>query len=363
MNKILLCGLSAALLTLPNLANAQTALSYGSSNLRGDDHAPIGVMGDHLHGKGEWMVSYRFMRMHMEDNRIDDSSVSPETIATTIPNRFAGTPMQPATLRVVPLEMTTNMHMVGGMYAPSDNITLMAMANYIDREMNHVTFQGGAGTTRLGEFKTSAHGFGDTTIAALIRLHKDDVHNIHLNTGLSLPTGSIDEEDDVLAPDGNRPRLRMPYAMQLGSGTFDAKPGITYYGHQGRYGWGAQYAGTFRLGRNSEDYSWGDKHQLSTWASYSFTPSVSLSGRITAETESQIDGIDSEIVAPVQTANPDNYGGERISASLGLNTVIRNGALKGHRFAIEGTIPVYQNLNGPQLERDHMITFGWQKAF
>jgi len=362
MNKLIMCGLSAVLIAIPSTANAQN-LSYGSGGLSADDHAPIGVMGDHLHGKGDWMVSYRFMRMHMEDNRIDDSSVSAEKIATNIPNRFFGIPGQPPTLRVVPTEMTTNMHMLGGMYAPTDNVTLMAMANYIDRDMDHITFQGGAGTTRLGNFTTETNGFGDTNLSALIRLYQDDVHNVHINTGLSIPTGSIDEEDDVLAPNNTRPTLRLPYAMQLGSGTFDAKPGITYYGNDGRFGWGTQYMGTFRLGRNSEDYSLGDKHQITAWGSYSLTPAVSLSARMTAETESDIDGIDNEIIAPVQTANPDNYGGERVSASLGLNTVIRNGALKGHRFALEATVPVYQNLNGPQLERDHMITLGWQKAF
>lgn len=358
MKKLIMCGLSAALLTLPNSAQAQS-LAFGSDGLQANDHAPIGVMGDHLHGKGEWMVSYRFMRMHMEDNRDGTDSLSPEEIVTNFANPFAG----PATLRVVPTEMTTNMHMLGAMYAPTDNVTLMAMANYIDREMDHITFQGMAGTTRLGNFTTEANGLGDTRLSALIRLYKDDKHNLHLNTGLSLPTGSIDEEDDVLTPMNTRQRLRMPYAMQLGSGTFDALPGITYYGTQGRYGWGTQYMGTFRLGRNSEDYSLGDKHQLTAWGSYAFTLAISLSGRITAETESQIDGTDSQITAPVQTANPDNYGGERVSASLGLNTVVRDGMLKGHRFAIEATIPVYQDLNGPQMERDHMITFGWQKAF
>ncbi|NBD18196.1 MAG: hypothetical protein GVY04_19270 [Cyanobacteria bacterium] len=28
---------------------------------RPDGHAPIGVMGDHVHGQGEWMLSYRYM--------------------------------------------------------------------------------------------------------------------------------------------------------------------------------------------------------------------------------------------------------------------------------------------------------------
>ena len=31
-------------------------------------HAPIGVTGDHRQGKDEWMVSYRYMRMSMQDN-------------------------------------------------------------------------------------------------------------------------------------------------------------------------------------------------------------------------------------------------------------------------------------------------------
>ena len=33
---------------------------------RPDGHAPISVMGDHMHAMGEWMVSYRYMTMDME---------------------------------------------------------------------------------------------------------------------------------------------------------------------------------------------------------------------------------------------------------------------------------------------------------
>ncbi len=157
--------------------------------------------------------------------------------------------------------------------------------------------------------------------------------------------------------------LRLPYAMQLGTGTYDLLPGITYNGTKDKFGWGAQYAGTFSMGDNDEGYSWGDKHQMSLWGSYLIAPAVSLSARITAEQESQISGIDDEILAPVQTADPDNFGGRRVSTSLGINTVIPNGALKGHRFSAEVTLPVYQDLNGPQMERDHMITLGWSKAF
>ena len=326
---------------------------------RADSHAPIGVMGDHRHKAGEWMVSYRFMRMHMEGNRDGTDSLSPDEIVTTTPNPFA----PPPTLRVVPLEMDTDMHMLGGMYAPSDWLTLMVMGQYLDREMEHLTYAGMAGTTELGRFTTKAQGLGDTTVSGLVGLYDDKTHHLHLNAGLSLPTGSIKEEDDVLTPMGTTPRLRLPYAMQLGSGTYDLLPGITYYGNAGNWGWGTQYRATFRLGENSQDYALGDKHQLTAWVSYLWTSAFSTSLRATAETEGQIEGMDTNIMAPVQTANPDNYGGERLSLSAGANYLFQNGPLEGHRVAFEVTAPVYQNLNGPQMERDYAITIGWQKAF
>ena len=60
-----------------------------------DAHAPIGVMGDHTHAQGEWMFSYRFMHMSMEDNLVDSSNRSPEEIVSSEANRFANPPMQP----------------------------------------------------------------------------------------------------------------------------------------------------------------------------------------------------------------------------------------------------------------------------
>lgn len=56
-------------------------------------------------------------------------------------------------------------------------------------------------------------------------------------------------------------------------------------------------------------------------------------------------------------------GGTRLDVPLGLNIHFPGGALKGHRIAAEWHIPVYQNLNGPQLETDWLLTVGWQKSF
>ena len=108
------------------------------------DHAPIGVMGDHRHAKGEWMVSYRYMHMDMAGAQIGTNDVDADTIATTIPNRFFGNPGQPPTLRIVPTEMRMGMHMAGMMYGLNDTITLMAMVNYVTKEMDHITYSVGS---------------------------------------------------------------------------------------------------------------------------------------------------------------------------------------------------------------------------
>ncbi|GAB5470877.1 MAG: transporter [Rhodospirillales bacterium] len=337
--------------------------SEGLAPIQADAHAPIGVMGDHMHKAGEWMISYRFMHMRMGGNKIGTDYVSAEEIATTQPNTFFGMPGQPPTLRIVPTSMNTNMHMFGAMYAPTDWVTLMVMGNFVTKSMEHTTFQGGMGTTQLGTFETNSSGFGDTKISALGKIYEDEVHHLHLNGGLSLPSGSITKEGRILTPMGGTPVVRLPYAMQLGSGTVDLMPGVTYTGNWDKLGWGAQYGSTIRLFRNSQDYALGNLHQLTAWGSYEPLPWISGSLRLTGQTSGQIKGQDPNIAGPVQTANPDNYGGQRLDAGFGVNLVGQDGILRGNRLGLEFTVPFYQNLNGPQMAANWAVVVGFQKSF
>ncbi|MEM9502194.1 MAG: transporter [Pseudomonadota bacterium] len=330
-----------------------------SSGINALDHAPIGVMGDHRHAKGEWMISYRFMHMDMEGIQIGTDSVTPEQVATTIPNRFFGAPGQPPTLRIVPTSMRMDMHMAGVMYGLSDQVTLMVMGNYITKEMDHITFQGGMGTTQLGTFRTRTADLGDTKVSALIGL----TDTIHLNAGVSIPTGTITEEDDILTPTGATPTVRTPYPMQIGTGTWDLEPGITYRDQNDSFGWGAQIKGTIRLGDNDQGYAFGDRAMATLWGAAAITPGVAVSGRLQAETLGQIEGIDPMIVGPVQTANPDFQGGETVTAFAGVNFAVTGGSLKGWRLGVEGGIPLLQDLNGPQMPTDYTLTVGVQKSF
>jgi len=352
--KQLLCGAAGAAL----LACAP-AFAHEPGAVRADSHAPIGVMGDHIHEKGEWMVSYRVMRMEMEGSRDGTDSLTPDEI-TGFAHPFA----PPPGLRVAPTRMTMDMHMIGAMYAPSNRVTLMAMVNYLENEMDHVTFQGMAGTTRLGEFTTRSSGFGDTKIAALIGLQDTAAARTHVTLGASLPTGSIDKTAAVLTPMNMRPVLTLPYAMQLGSGTVDPTAAITHVRSPSmHWRFGVQASAVWRLYDTDADYQLGDDYQATAWASWSPVAAWSFSARAKARVWGEIEGRDGRIGAPVQTANPANYGGETLEAGLGVNWAGQAGVLRGHRFAAEALLPLHRDLNGPQMETDWSLTLGWQYAF
>lgn len=309
------------------------------------------------------MVSYRFMHMDMGGTRKGTMAIDPDTIATTVPNRFFGRPGQPPTLRVVPLEMRTDMHMIGVMYAPVDWVTLMAMGSYVSKSMSHRTYRGGMGTNDLGGFTTAPDGFGDTSLAAIFPIKKTHDFEFSVKAGVSIPTGSTTRTAQVLTPMNMQPTLRLPYAMQLGSGTWDLQPGATVSKRSGPWGWGAQYAGTIRTGTNREGYRLGDSHVATAWVSRRFAPWISASLRVSGRTTGNIRGIDPMIVAPVQTADPANYGGERLDVHFGTNLIGTGGGLKGLRLGMELGLPIVQDLNGPQMEGNWMLTLGVQKAF
>lgn len=216
------------------LAAGASAQEWTSA--RPDGHAPLAVMGDHTHSRGEVMLSYRFMRMSMDGNRMDTGPVTPAEVL--------------ADFMVTPLRMSMTMHMAGLMVAPSDRLTLMATASYVRLEMDHRTRMG-------GEFTTTASGVGDIKVSGLLELFNRNRQALHLNLGVSVPTGSIEMADvtPASAPD----EAILPYPMQIGSGTTDLLPGVTYLGQVDHWSWGAQARATIRMGENDRSYRLGKR--------------------------------------------------------------------------------------------------------
>ena len=306
------------------------------SSARPDGHAPLGVMGDHTHGKGEVMVSYRYMLMDMDGNRDGTDSISNAEVLEDFP--------------VTPTNMTMEMHMLGIMYAPSDNLTLMTMIPYVFKDMDHVT--------RMGvEFTTESEGFGDIQLGGLYKILDRNNQRVHLNLGLSFPTGSIDERGDTPTADN----AVLPYPMQIGSGTFDLRPGITYLGQSNDWSWGAQANSVLRLGDNGEDYQLGNEFGLTAWGAYRWNEWFSTSVRLNGRTWGDIEGADSRLNPNlIPTADPDLRNGTNLFLGLGVNFYIPKGSLKGSRIAVELEFPLLRDLDGPQLETDLQLTAGLQ---
>ena len=366
-------ALTAAAILTSTYAQAQHAghMGPGPSQMSGDggpmagqhmmQPPPAGVMGAHLAGKGKVMLMYTPMFMKMDGSRIGTKSVSPETIVTTVPNRFDMNPapgIQPATLRIAPDEMSMEMHMLSGMYGITDSISLMVMTAYVEKRMTMITFQGPAGATRLGVTEGSTEGLGDTTLALAFNLWKGHGHRVNGTLGVSIPTGSIDEKGTMLMPHDAMMTMRSSYGMQLGTGTYDLVPSLTYMGNSGRLGWGAQYKARIALeDENDEGYRWGNQHEVTAWLSYGLTEGLSGTARLAASTQDQIHGADPNIRGIFQGTYPEFYGGDRIEAFLGLNGHMRLGDGTMARLGVEAGVPLYQDLNGPQLQRDWSLAF------
>ncbi len=301
--------------------------------------APIGVMGGHTHSDGDVMFTYRYMTMHMDGNRDGKKRISQAEVL--------------ANYMVTPTSMDMSMHMFGAMYAPTNKLTLMAMLPYVKNSMKHVTRTG-------RKFTTNAEGIGDVKVSGLYKLLNHDVHQVHLNMGISLPTGSIDEHDDTPAAND----AKLPYPMQLGSGTYDLMPGITYLGNSSSYSWGAQALATIRLGENNNDYTLGNKVELTSWLERKWSSSFSTSLRVKAQRWGDIDGADPDLnPMMISTADPELRAGSRADILVGFNYNAHKGAFKGNRLTFEIAKPVYQKLDGPQLETDLILTAGWQYSF
>ena len=340
-------------------------------------HAPLGVMGDHAHGGGELMFSYRFMGMAMSGLREGTLPIATEAAL----HDYA----------TVPISMQMQMHMFGAMFAPHDSVTLMAMISYRENSMEmegaHLHTSGDHDHP-VGHHSMATSGPGDLRLSALIPLLNTSNADLLFNAGVSLPTGAI----DLKGTHGGDALTFLSYPMQLGSGSFELRPGATFAGTHESWSYGLQTRAAIPLNDNNRDYRlaptigstlWAAR-KLNDWVSVSLRGSFENSGNIMVSTEhtemeASADEHDHAAhhshAAPTKTAqpyymsptmDPKLQGGTRGNLAAGVNLIFpdRLGRiLAGQRFAVEFQMPVYQNLDGPQMELDWTLIAGWQYAF
>lgn len=302
-------------------------------------YAPAGIMGDHQHGKGKLMFSYRFMYMDMNGLRAGDSRTSFSDHIGMGPGRYM----------VLPRNMQMEMHMIGAMYGLTDKQTLTVMVPYIRNIMDHTTMMG-------ADFDTESDGLGDITVGLLHELYRKDSLDVQLHLAFGLPTGSIKSTDDTPAGDGSL----LPYPMQIGSGSFSFKPKVTVTYIDGPWSYGAQLAGTIFLGQNNSGYRRGEIVTANIWAGRDVTKKLRATLRLQATNEADYHGQNPRLnTAMIPTADSQLRGRTRIDVFPGLDYLLTD----SHRLAVELGLPAYEKVDGINLETDYTLNVTWQTAF
>lgn len=311
--------------------------------IRGDDVEVEKSIGD------RFRFGYEYVQARFEDYQNGTTKLS---VADVFAAGFA----------VVPAEITQEAHLFKIGYELNRRTVVNLQIPMIRQSTFHYGPKGGM----FEEFTIDTQGIGDIGLSASYVAWTRENHAIVLDGGFSLPTGSTDEL-------GRTPRSAtfdtiVPYTMQLGSGTVDFKPAITYVGHSDWLEWGTRAQGNLRLGRNSRDYSLSNRFAFRNWVTLSTFKSFQPTLRLATEIWDRIHGADTDLFiirpdgsrfTPAPVTDPALFGGEKVSVGLSLRFPFRSGLFKGQSIEIDGGIPVYQRLNGPQPGETWRFGIAW----
>ena len=319
-------------------------------------HPPlsIGVMGN-MHPKG-FMFSIRHGFMRMKNNILDGNNISNSEILS-ISNQTGN---NPSNLSIIPENMEAKMTMVEGMYAVSNSLTLMVMGTYLSKEMNLSTYSPHMDKDLIGKFNTSTSDLSDFTASALFKIRENDLSKWHGEISYQKSIGSSDETGEVITPMGMRLEKILPYGMQSGDGAARLVFGLTNIRKLNEQ---IGFGGQIRRKVVVDDLSWsfGDETEVNSWIEYSFSEYLSFSSRLKFLNKDRISGSDPLIVAPVQTADPDNYGGKEIHFGVGMN--ISFDLFPGGKdlIGVELLTPLTQDKRNLQMKTGYQVVIGYQK--
>ncbi|ANU07088.1 transporter [Paraurantiacibacter namhicola] len=328
-------------------------------------HPAAGLMNEHTHDGGEVMIGLRYARTRSGGTNVRGTKEisDAEILAAGYASRTSS--------------MTMEMVMLDLMYAPDDRLTLMVMPHWMRHEMTmlgidpantgggmhgggmHGGMAGHHGhSPAFGETMThAAEGFSDTLVSASYRLAHSPALKAHATLGVWVPTGRVDLQ--------NHDGTFVHYGMQPGSGSWDLEPSLTVSGQSGEMGWGLQASYRWRLEEeNASGFAFGDRFALRGWASWRAARDVSLTGRLSFESEGPVTG---HYNGPHNHSAPAdrqaNYGGERIYADIGINYALPFGGPDRPQIGLEAGVPLYQDLNGIQAPDQWRMALSLTKAF
>jgi len=278
----------------------------------------------------------------------------------------------PSGCLLAPSWMNMSMTMLELMYAPTDWLTLMVMPTYMNMGMQSqglLTPQESASlppdvqamVTHHTSHQHTSGGIGDTGIYALLRVWDGGSQRVHAALGVTAPTGDVSVKlRDTHQIDAGFDH----YGMQLGSGTWDFNPSVTYLGAAGPWFWGAQASAIVRMqNHNASGYALGDVAQATAWAGFASNAGFSGTLRGVYTRQGAIRGEYNGTYYQLSPVDyPANYGGRFWDVGLGVGYAFK-GALAGNQVSLEWLEPVHDDFSGYQLARRGTLNAAWQYDF
>ena len=317
---------------------------------------PVGTTGN-MHHMG-WMISVKQGLMNMSGNILDGDSISNADVLL-LPNAMGD---MPPNLSVIPEDMDMQMTMIDVMYAPTKDLTLMMMGTYVSKDMTLSTYEAMMDRNLLGTFNTSSSDLTELTFSVLRTLSDMDNSKWHAEVTLQKSLGNNDQTGLVLTPMGTEMNMILPYAMQPSDKATRLTLGLNNTRKfSAKVSWTNQ--ARFKKVLDEKEWALGDQLELNSWMQYQYKSYLSFSTRLKFKSQKAISGSNSMIMAPVQTANPENYGGDELHIGFGTNYDLSSLTSKQDVLGVELLFPLIQDKNGLQMETKHQIVWGFNRSF
>lgn len=321
---------------------------------RPDAHGPVGLSEDFTLPLGELSVGLKFINRRLEGQGLGTDSVSTNQVFNAY--TFA------------PTELVTQGAQLDVAMGVMEHLTVGLKGTFATKNLSQWTLDpDNANLVWISETRNT--GLRDVKLTALYDLFQQGPIRAHLKGGFSVPLGGTDatgEVVDPVNPGGADVEVQLPYQQQLGSGTFDLLPGFTTSIQNETASLGLQGNAIIRVGENDRGWALGDVYTGTVWGAYKASDhiSVSMAGRFTKW--GNVDGFDEDLALTAVYDSPAYNSlqeGWIAEIPMGLNILMPEGRLSGHRLGVEVVFPVHQSLDWIQFRHDWSVVVGWKKTF
>ena len=300
-----------------------------------------------------WTLAFKFKMVDFKGYLDGNKSLSNEEVLWGGP--MSGEPRTAKNFPVVPTEITQKAAVFALGYKFNSQWQGSLLVPYIHQETDHISI-----VPDYNNFNIATKGIGDISVVALYKWHSSDTGMWGFSFGLSLPTGSIDEEGDTPRAPGDQ---QLPYTMQLGSGTYDLPLALSYkFG--GAHDFSVGLSAKIRVGTNDRNYRLGNNYGLNSRYAFNLSPKLQPFVSLGFEYSKPIHGQDDDLLVPTafpypaSITNPELFGGKKVDLGLGFIWRVVNDV----RLTVEIGAPLYQNLNGPQPKENWQTTINIASA-